>query len=59
MTYAVDYYFINYTAHFFALILPCKVQYTVVWQCLCAQEFGLLNNGRLISATISPTSMLT
>jgi len=25
--YAVDYYFMNYTAHFFALILPCKVQY--------------------------------
>ena len=26
-SYAVDYYFMNYTTHFFALILPCKVQY--------------------------------
>ena len=26
-SYAVDYYFINYAAHFFALILPRKLQY--------------------------------
>jgi len=26
-SYAVDYYLMNYTAHFFALILPRKVQY--------------------------------
>ena len=27
-SYAVDYYVMNYTAHFFALIHPCKLQYT-------------------------------
>ena len=27
LQYAVDYYFMNYTAHFFALIHPRKVQY--------------------------------
>ena len=27
LSYAVDYYFMSYTAHFFALILPRKVQY--------------------------------
>ena len=26
-SYAVDYYFMIYTAHFFGLILPSKVQY--------------------------------
>ena len=29
-SYAVDYYFMIYTAHFFALILPRKVQYIVM-----------------------------
>jgi len=29
-SYAVDYYFMIYTAHFFALILPHNVQYTHV-----------------------------
>ena len=28
-SYAVDYYCMNYTAHFLALILPRKVRYTV------------------------------
>ena len=28
--YAVDYYFMNYTAHFFALILPRKMQYCLI-----------------------------
>ena len=32
-SYAVDYYCMNYTAHFFALILPCKVQYDAIGQC--------------------------
>jgi len=39
-SYAVDYYFINYTAHFFALIRPRKVQYVLYKaeqpsQCTC------------------------
>ena len=29
-SYAVDYYFMSYTAHFFALVLPHKVQYLEV-----------------------------
>jgi len=29
-SYAVDYYFMNYIVHFFALILPRKVQYIVL-----------------------------
>jgi len=29
-SYAVDYYFMIYTAHFFTFILPRKVQYLVI-----------------------------
>ena len=35
-SYAVDYYCMNYTAHFFALILPHKVQYVhvIIYNCI-------------------------
>jgi len=29
-SYAVDCYCVNYAAHFFALILPCKIQYHIM-----------------------------
>jgi len=33
-SYAVDYYFMNYTAHFFALILPLQYIYILYYKCL-------------------------
>ena len=37
-SYAVNYYCMNYTAHFFALVLPCKVQYNTHNTCACAHH---------------------
>ena len=43
-SYAVDYYFMIYTAHFFAFILPRKVQYMVIKEVYAAITIYTVHN---------------